>query len=1147
MTKRILSVVLTLALLLSAVSVAGITTSVAAEEASTVLCTLQTVGANMPSADNNILKNAVSANGYLHNKSRIAEYNVGGGNMVPASQQMMSVLVDGQMHGDNDKKLTAGQDGKYDYFYFLYDLGGEYDVSSVFYGGDTYDGANSVAVYVGTANFDTVYAVANAEGADKFAGATAYYDGGIGFSQRVTNNPTTDVAAIRFNFAEAITARYVLFRLEGCVNGADMVWISEFGAEGTRSNAQTVLYKKDQAAAATPSKADNLLKDAVYTGTSLNNPTYVVDGEFSASNKSVTSSGNTADIGAAIPVWFQYDLGAVHDIDKVFYAGDGTDGAAGISVYVGNDDLATLKAGGVKPTAVYESAIAANKSPFTNNNKTDSVAVAFTFDEAVSGRYVTFCLLSCTNAGTNAAGNPFSYEQNWISEFSATGKMQSGQVKKTLYKKLEDANNSIATANILADAENSAYRQGAAGGDGLDANMTKIVDGKAEKANKFCPSGNQYMYFWYDLGWQYDITSLMYAGDGTDGGMSVAVYVGDDDLNTLRTKGEQDTAFESIVYNDSSISNKSQFVPDEQEAGVTAVRFTFAEPKVGRYVIFRIEGYQNNGRYQCWITELAAAGTLRDNQTKTTLYTKKDLSDANSSITAPNVLADAERSAYRGSATGGDGTEASMSKIVDGKAENANKFCPNGPQYLYFWYDLGCDYDISTLLYAGDGTDGAMSVAAYVGNDSIDTLVAKGQQDTAFADVVYDDSSISVSGMVADELEAGVRAVRFTFSEPKTGRYVIFRIECYKNSGSGAYQCWITELAAAGTKVEADVYAAPYTGNYVPVAAADNVLTKADKAAYRMGYFGGDTADEKLLNTLADGALSSANSGKICPGGGVDTAKGENYFYVWYDLETAYEIDTLYFGGDTADGAKTVAVYVGNDNIDTLNAKGTISSAFEDIQYNDYVVKSEYFIKPNNRVTGVRFTLNQPKVGRYVIFRVEGYQNSGKYQCWVSELAAVGTPVTIHTAGAQLRDTEVTDNYALRFGFHMATASIGYAAEDSYVREELTADSKVVIDGKEVAVVDFGAVVSAAEDTAADALTLELAQAEDAACKKVAAVNLYAVKDGYITYTAVVTDIPAKYAERAIYARPYITYVDGDNTVTVYGDMFTACAADYIA
>ncbi|MBQ5840721.1 MAG: hypothetical protein IIW40_02065, partial [Clostridia bacterium] len=131
-----------------------------------------------------------------------------------------------------------------------------------------------------------------------------------------------------------------------------------------------------------------------------------------------------------------------------------------------------------------------------------------------------------------------------------------------------------------------------------------------------------------------------------------------------------------------------------------------------------------------------------------------------------------------------------------------------------------------------------------------------------------------------------------------------------------------------------------------------------------------------------------------------------------------------------------------------------------------------------------------------------------------------------------------------RFGFELPCTGVNYEdathANANYKRA-LTADSKVVINGQAYTVTDFGAVLSLDESAE---LTKEAAASANGRTIVIPALKLYAVEDDAVTFTAVINNVPTAQAATKIYARPYVTYMNGEEAVTVYGDSINRCLND---
>lgn len=178
------------------------------------------------------------------------------------------------------------------------------------------------------------------------------------------------------------------------------------------------------------------------------------------------------------------------------------------------------------------------------------------------------------------------------------------------------------------------------------------------------------------------------------------------------------------------------------------------------------------------------------------------------------------------------------------------------------------------------------------------------------------------------------------------------------------------------------------------------------------------------------------------------------------------------------------------------------------------------------------FHLAQARRGRYVGFQF-GDSVSSPYRS-IAEVGVYGSNPPAAFLGAQLRDENTQQRTAdLRFGFTMSCVGVG--RNDTTFQRVLTADSAVKIGTKTYPLVDMGAVVARGDIHPTEELTLELAATSDYA-SKVSAQKLYEATADSITFTAVITGIPARYYGTALRARPYVAYQDGDAVRYLFGD-----------
>lgn len=269
-----------------------------------------------------------------------------------------------------------------------------------------------------------------------------------------------------------------------------------------------------------------------------------------------------------------------------------------------------------------------------------------------------------------------------------------------------------------------------------------------------------------------------------------------------------------------------------------------------------------------------------------------------------------------------------------------------------------------------------------------------------------------------------------------------------------------------------------------------------------------------------------------------DEEKVNHPNYIWLDFDLGLQYNVNGFLHVAADrGANDVDFFVTNKSVPELVAEG----AKPDVHINGNA-------KPNSAADGTATlkTLYTARQGSHVIVRLKGDSNSGMYQIWLSELAVTGSVAeSLHYAGASKRLSATND---LRFKFHVAVENAAYAAGDPmesgiYVRD-LTA-ATVLVGGESHKVVAFGAIVTNLADGWESSLA-DVSSATGKYVKVVEARNLYEIKSGYVTYTAVVKNIPDAFVDRIIHARPYVAYETADGTTQyIYGDIVSSSVAAF--
>ncbi len=470
-------------------------------------------------------------------------------------------------------------------------------------------------------------------------------------------------------------------------------------------------------------------------------------------------------------------------------------------------------------------------------------------------------------------------------------------------------------------------------------------------------------YIVFDMGTEYNFTSFLLAGDNnaTYGVQSLELFVGNEPIAQLI---ENNTA--------PQFSYMSCI-----EAGY---RVTLGDEGLsGRYLTIRI-GSRSNGKYwQCWLSELAAEGTLLDAPDAVTLTEIGE--DQGDLLIQPrdNILA--KKDVRFTDATGKAGievTEEYQGFFSDGLARGINSnscgvavfggLQQNDSGYnfrtLYACFDLGQETTIRSFLFAGqgDGIYGAEHLAVYIGNESLETVI-DGSVEPQWS---YDNKV--ASGIVVDFGSAG-----------RTGRYLIVRIGARHNSVY--FQTWISELSASGSRSPAAVLTEPVENGEQIIAPADNLLRGADTAFTDGTGTAAISVSAAELGYLTDGLLRGVNStdcGVLTVGGAKTNSDGYQYrtVYATFDMKKQYTVKSFLFAGqgDGKTSAENVALFVGDRTAQQIIADG----AKPQWHTTDPIVGAK------------RVSLGAGFVGRYVVVRFTACLSGDDYRIWLSELAAAG-------------------------------------------------------------------------------------------------------------------------------------------------------------
>ena len=382
----------------------------------------------------------------------------------------------------------------------------------------------------------------------------------------------------------------------------------------------------------------------------------------------------------------------------------------------------------------------------------------------------------------------------------------------------------IAAKNNLLGAatlSNTATWHGTLPASMYDGNTANVHDG-AETWTMLSGTVETELWLTYDLGEEYWVDSVLFAGNGTLGCESLTVYVGDKAHGDLKTDS---AAVPQYTNSPDGTSGKAYRV-----AGTR--RIVFPEAVRGRYVVFRLGGMLNAGAYQYWISELAATGRSTANRvTNISAGVNEDcLIAAKDNLLGAATLSNT--ATWHGTlpASMYDGNTAN---VHDG-AETWTMLSGTVETELWLTYDLGEEYWVDSVLFAGNGTLGCESLTVYVGDK------AHGDLKTDSAAVPqYTNSPDGTSGKAYRV--AGTR--RIVFPEAVRGRYVVFRLGGMLNAG--AYQYWISELAATGR----------------PAAETVNMVCLGDSITAGAHFPGGAVAEMENPYSVQLEALLNAQSG----------------------------------------------------------------------------------------------------------------------------------------------------------------------------------------------------------------------------------------------------------------------------------------------
>ena len=296
------------------------------------------------------------------------------------------------------------------------------------------------------------------------------------------------------------------------------------------------------------------------------------------------------------------------------------------------------------------------------------------------------------------------------------------------------------------------------------------------------------------------------------------------------------------------------------------------------------------------------------------------------------------------------------------------------------------------------------------------------------------------------------------------------------------------------------------------------------------------TTYNSQLSWITDGNLVLAgNSNRVQIDLNPSVPSGQ-WAQLTFDVGNTHSF-THFFIGSEANAAQYLTkakIYV-SETLADLYSDSHLVVDVSDVSLGNYYVKGE------------------AAVGKYVGF---AFQNPGGFWSapWygllrIGELAAYGQELVqevLTNRGAQLRNPDASDAYALRFAFDVTGAGIVYADADPTVNGNYARDltnARIRVDGEWHTLVDMGVVLTN-RSSFGDTLTRE--DVNNDYTLDVTAQNLFAVEDGSATFTAVVMRIPAGKADVTIYAVPYVEYETAAGTAVLYGTMISRSVNDVL-
>ena len=902
--------------------------------------------------------------------------------------------------------------------------------------------------------------------------------------------------------------------------------------------------------------ADNILTKATAavtdkTGTTAankNNWNVLFDGNVAGvnctnddANIAVISGARWAEGQPFSSMYFSFTFTGHYVFDSLLLGGD-NDTAYGIinpRVYIGDESITEVIANGTQPVWSYSGVVGAGMLVDLSQETLMGTTLIIQSDTKGSG----------------------SWTYVHASELAATG------TPSIITTELGDGDD----ARLIAPADNILTKATAAVTDktGITAanknNWDVLFDGNVagvnctnDDANVAIINGERWaegqpfssMYFSFTFTGHYVFDSLLLGGDNDTayGIINPRVYIGDESITEVIANGTQP------VWSYSGVVGAGMLVDLSQET------------LMGTTLIIQSDTKGSGSWTYVHASELAATGA---SMIRTTELGEGD----EDKLIAPadNILAKATAAV-----TDKTGTTAANKNnwgvLFDGNVagvnctnDNANVAIINGERWaegqpfssMYFSFTFSEEYAMETLLLGGynDTAYGIINPQVYFGNESIAEVIANGTQP------VWSYSGVVSAGMLVD------------FSEEKlTGTTLIVKSDT-KGSGSWTY-VHASELAVTGrttavkTRQETivcvgdsithgtvfnnvDTWSASQLENHYPLQ-----LERLLDAASR-------TVDYTVINAgIGGSAVIGASEGySTSNSSGGPThwlTEQESYGYVQSADKVLIMLGTNDAHSSCWSGRANDYKTYYKQIVDAFRAENPGVEIY--ILTSPYTDVSTHADNLANGVVPQQKELSQelgvPLIDVYGATKQFVADHDGDLSCFIDAVdiakglcvhpheagAAViaqtvfeGLTVPVRSLGAQLRGgyDPAASTADLRFCFELDARNL---SADEQHTAQIAADSAVTVGDSAYRVVGMGALVARGDKVTKEDMTLEQADSLTALAN-VSAVKLYSAGDYMVSYTAVVTSIPAGHFGTELLARPYVIYEKDGVESVAYGQV----------